>query len=351
MTEIITEDEGRKLALKIASDCISEVPVMVLGSGASCAYGIRGMNELAQYLIVNVTPTNDDSAIWEKVKSELSKHSDLEEALQKVSVSVDLHRQIVSWTREMILYDERLIYDKLLSGETVLGLSHLFRYLFRTTHKVVEVVTTNYDRLVEYAACQAKFRYNTGFSEGALRHFQCQKSEINHYTRQAKFRCVDIWKVHGSIDWYQNGSAPPIGIFDHAVLPETFEPLLVTPGVAKYSRTHQEPFRSVISFADSALSAARGFLCIGYGFSDDHIEPKLIQRSTELQPPIAILARTLRPGAKKFLSKHLHSNAVAFEKEGTGTKAYTSLHPDGIAFPNEELWRLEGLLNKLRIQQ
>lgn len=349
MPEIITEDEGRELALKIASDCISEVPVMVLGSGASCAYGIRGMPGLALHLIKNVAPADDDVETWEAFKTELSQHSDLEKALQLVTVSIDLHRQIVGRTREMILADERLIYDKLLSGEIVLGLSQLFRYLFRTTHKVVEVVTTNYDRLVEYAACQARSRCNTGFSEGALRHFQCQKSDINHYTRHANFRCVDVWKVHGSIDWFQNGSASPVGVFDHAVLPETFEPLLVTPGVAKYSRTHQEPFRSVISFADSALSGARGFLCIGYGFSDDHIEPKLIQRSADVQPPIAILARELRPGAKDFLSKHLHSNAVAFEKEGTGTIAYTSRHPNGIVFPNEELWSLEGLLYKLRI--
>lgn len=349
MTENFSEDDGRELALKIASDCISEVPVMVLGSGASCAYGIRGMNGLAQHLIENVAPVKDDGDIWEAFKAELHQHSDLEEALQNVTVSDDLHRQIVGRTREMILDDERLIYDKLLSGQTVLGLSHLFRHLFRTTHKVVEVVTTNYDRLVEYAACQSKFRCNTGFSEGALRHFHCQKSDTSHYTRRANFRCVDVWKVHGSIDWFQDRSASPVGIFDHAVVPDTFEPLLVTPGVAKYSRTHQEPFRSVISFADSALSGARGFLCVGYGFSDDHIEPKLIQRSADLQPPIAILARTLRPGAKAFLSKHLHSSVVAFEKEGSGTKAYTSQHPNGVVFPNEDLWSLEGLLNKLRI--
>lgn len=351
MTASATDDDGRENAIKIASDCISEVPVMVLGSGASCAYGIRGMYPLAQYLIENVIPNNRDATCWESFKAELQQHRDLEEALQNVTVTDDLHRQVVKHTRNMILEDERAIYDKLVSGEIVLGLSHLFRHLFRSTHKIVEVVTTNYDRLVEYAACQSKLRCNTGFSEGPLRHFHCQKSDAGHYTRHANFRCVDVWKVHGSIDWFQDATATPLGVLDHAGLPDTFAPLLVTPGVAKYSRTHQEPFRSVISFADRALSSARGFLCLGYGFSDDHIEPKLIQRSADIRPPIVILARSLRPGAKAFLSKYMHSKVVAFEQEGDDTRAFTAQHPNGVVFENEELWSLEGLLTKLRIHQ
>lgn len=351
MTEATADEHGKELAIRIASDCITEVPVMVLGSGASCAYGIRGMYPLSKYLIEQVTPNENDVECWDSFKTELEQHSDLEEALQKVTVSDHLHRQIVVHTRQMILDDERSIYDGLVTGDTALGLSRLFRQLFQSTHRVLDVVTTNYDRLVEYAACQAKFRCNTGFSDGALRHFHCKTSDANHYTRHANFRCVDIWKVHGSVDWFQDATASPMGLLDHASLPETFTPLIVTPGVAKYSRTHQEPFRSVISFADGALSSARGFLCVGYGFSDDHIEPKLIQRSVDLRPPVVILARTLRPGAKAFLSQHMHSKVVAFEKDGNGTRAYTERHTDGVLFEDEDLWSLEGLLNKMRIQQ
>ena len=91
--------------------------------------------------------------------------------------------------------------------------------------------------------------------------------------------------------------------------------------------------------------------CVGYGFSDDHIEPKLIQRSSDMRPPIAILARTLRPGAKTFLSRHMHSRVVAFEKDGNGTRAYTERHKDGVLFQGEDLWSLQGLLHKLGIQQ
>jgi len=349
MTETTNDEDGRELAIRIASDCIVGVPVMVMGSGASCAYGIRGMYPLSEYLIEQVAPAGDDVECWETFKAELQQH-DLEKALQKVTVSDRLHRQIVAHTRQMILNDERAIYDRLVTGDTVLGLSRLLRHLFQSTHRVLDVVTTNYDRLVEYAVCQAKFRCNTGFSDGALRHFHCKKSDAKHYTRHANFRCVDVWKVHGSVDWFQDAAATPIGLLDHASLSDTFSPLIVTPGVAKYSRTHQEPFRSIISFADDALSAARGYLCVGYGFGDDHIEPKLIQRTVDLRPSIVILARTLRPGAKAFLSNHMHSKVVAFEKDGDGTRAYTEQHTDGVLFESENMWSLEGLLNKMRIQ-
>lgn len=248
----------------------------------------------------------------------------------------------------MILEDDQRIYNEILAGGVTLSLAHLFKSMFRSTHQIIHVVTTNYDRLVEYAACQAGFRFNTGFTDGAVRHFNCQKSDPKHYTRHANFRCIVIWKVHGSIDWFQSDSEP-LGVFDHATLPESFSPLIVTPGVAKYSRTHQEPFRTVITNADESLKIARGFLCVGYGFADDHIEPKLISRSRQIQPPVIILAKDLRPGSREFLMKHMHSKVVAFVEDAAGTRAYTEGSKDGVVFAGESLWSLEGLIKKLEI--
>jgi hypothetical protein len=45
----------------------------------------------------------------------------------------------------------------------------------------------------------------------------------------------------------------------------------------------------------------------------------------------------------------MHPRVVAFEKERDGSRAYTSNHPDGIVFEDEELWSLDGLLKKLGI--
>jgi len=48
--------------------------------------------------------------------------------------------------------------------------------------------------------------------------------------------------------------------------------------VSKFQRTHDEPFRSAIQGADLALEHAKGYVCVGFGFRDTHIEPKLVER-------------------------------------------------------------------------
>lgn len=343
--------EEAEHALKLASACITEVPVLILGSGASCAHGIRGMGGLADYLIANVKADAADRATWNSFQAELTANSDLEETLQKVDVSGDLLQQIIHHTHMMIRVDEEPIYHKVISNELSLGLSSLYRHMLRTTHQVIDVVTTNYDRLAEYAANHAGFTCNTGFNEGTIRRFDCQNSDPSLYHRKKKFRCVDIWKVHGSVDWFHDGDMVPLALLDSVSNLERFKSLIVTPGTGKYLATSQEPFRSVMTCADSALSGARAFLCVGYGFSDIHIEPKLIQRTRDNRPPTLILARTLRDGAKAFLQNHMSSNVIAFERSKNGTIAYFKSAATGVQIDGEDLWSLEGLLQKLGIMQ
>lgn len=58
--------------------------------------------------------------------------------------------------------------------------------------------------------------------------------------------------------------------------PTGYTPLIVPPGKEKYSTTHEEPYRTIIEEADKEFKRAGSFLCIGYGFNDSHIQPKLI---------------------------------------------------------------------------
>lgn len=345
-----TEDEAAH-AIKLASACITEVPVVVLGSGASCAHGIRGMGGLAKYLIENVKPQKNDLSTWHAFQRELHDNKDLEETLQKVTVGNDLLDQIIQCTHLMIREDETPIYHKLVCNELTLGLSSLFQHLFQTTHQVIDVVTTNYDRLAEFAANHVGFACNTGFNEGAIRSFACCNSDPTLYNRGKNFRCVDIWKVHGSVDWFHDQNMRPFALLDSACHLDNFKSLIVTPGTGKYLTTHQEPFRSIMTCADFSLSRARSFCCVGYGFSDIHIEPKLIQRSLSIKPPVLILARTLRPGAKAFLASHLTPNVVAFERSDSGTIAYFDGAKEGVLIGGVDLWSLEGILEKIGIIQ
>ena len=93
---------------------------------------------------------------------------------------------------------------------------------------------------------------------------------------RARERTVDIWKVHGSLDWFQLDDGQVVSYPLSTKIPEEHIPLIVPPGKDKYSMTHNEPYRTIIASADDKFMKADSYLCIGYGSNDEHIQPKLI---------------------------------------------------------------------------
>jgi hypothetical protein len=155
-----------------------------------------------------------------------------------------------------------------------------------------------------------------------------------------------VWKVHGSIDWFLNADGVAVALPYRDQYPETFTPLLVTPGTSKYEITHQEPFRSIMANADAALSQANSYLCIGYGFNDRHIQPKLVERARHDGVPIVILAKKLSDPAKAFISGCKNRFLLALEDNGATTKAYTCGPTDCcVDVPSASLWDLAQFLD------
>lgn len=331
--------------LSLAQACISSVPTIVLGSGASCAVGIRGMEPLAEYLQANVTPDTSEQETWKHFASSLAKTQDLEATLQEVNVPPLLLEKIIAATRAMVHEDDYSLFGRLVDGTSTLPLAALFTHLFRSTHPSITVITTNYDRMAEYAANHARQGFEVGFSDGYVRHFQGGSTAVR--SNRNTPRTVEVWKVHGSVDWFTDHNGITIALPYAHDYPSSLKPLLVTPGVNKYARTHQEPFRTILQKADAGLSTARAFLCVGYGFNDEHIEPKLVQRATSQQVPVVILAKTLRPGAKDFLRKCAHDKVVALEECEGGTRAYTCQHSEGVILPGVSLWDLSTFLKEI----
>lgn len=129
-------------------------------------------------------------------------------------------------------------------------------------------------------------------------------------------------------------------IFD--LPPTNYSPLIVTPGLNKYEKTHEDPFRTTINGADSALKNASAFLCIGFGFRDQHIHPKIIEKCREQNVPIVVLARTLTEEAKDFLNNNAGKNYMGIEMAGDHSKVYSPDNPGGIEMSESDLWSLSG---------
>src|SRR5699024_8510714 len=100
-------------------------------------------------------------------------------------------------TRQIIQEDDEQVFRRSLQEKDMFPLSRLLNHMFRTSLKTLSIVTTNYDRLAEYACDHGRIHHDTGFSHGYFRTQEAQ-SEV----KQA--RKANIWKVHGSLDWFQS---------------------------------------------------------------------------------------------------------------------------------------------------
>lgn len=326
--------------------CLSSMPVIVLGSGSSAAFGVPGMPALQAHLLNSVSPEGGaDEDAWLLVKTALASGDDLETALLKNKVSDGLSRQIVDATWSLIAKADADVFERIASGDLELPLTRLFRWLSRSTHHEVPIVTTNYDRLAEYAADAAGMVHLNGFAPGYLRNRETS-TPYRIMRGRTRARTARLWKVHGSLDWFERKGNEIVCARFVGQRPAALQPIVVTPGVEKFQRTHAEPFRSIITGADTALETANAALCVGYGFRDKHIEPKLVDRCTDHNIPILVLAKALTHEAREFLRQHAGGNYVAFEEDGTSTRYISSDTPNGDIIPNTRLWDLDDFLKQ-----
>lgn len=327
---------------KQAQDFYGKAPVIILGSGASAAHGMSGMWALAKHLVENTEISGLNAAeieVWEKFCQLLKDNVDLEAALHQVTASEELTSRIVKSTWVLISSEDNEIFQKSLQDNVLFPLSRLLEHMFRSSLKTINIVTTNYDRLAEYACDQGRIHHYTGFTHGFFRQLAAP-SEITSARR------ANIWKVHGSLDWFQSPLEDTVALPNIQDIPDNYQPQIVTPGTQKYQRTHLEPFRSIINNADQALNEAGSYLCIGYGFNDEHIQPKLMVNCLRQKAPITIITYALSDSAKSLILDGKAQNYLAIERGETDDQSivYSSLNKNPLKV-EKNIWGLEGYLS------
>ncbi|WP_271608593.1 hypothetical protein [Bradyrhizobium sp. CCBAU 21359] len=101
---------------------------------------------------------------------------------------------------------------------------------------------------------------------------RARDSNTRVFVNRQVTRTVAVWKVHGSLDWFQDSAGQIIGVRGMPEVPAGYSPLMITPGIDKYRLTHGEPFRTILGCSDAALENARAYFCVGYGFNDEHLQ-------------------------------------------------------------------------------
>jgi hypothetical protein len=283
--------------ISIIQGYLENSPLVILGSGSSLKYGLPSMKQLATeisnpaYNIVD--PAFDDFCL--KLDSQ-----GLEMALDSSNLLPETQDRIREIVWQTVNRSDLLWLEKLKTENIEFAVVDLLKKVIQPAQNTATVVTTNYDRIAEYAADLIGATAITGFEGTLIRKLEIEDRRIHVKRIRARERFISIWKVHGSLDWFlddkDNVSSFPLS----SAYPPSYTPLIIPPGKDKYSATHNEPYRSIIGKADEAFLSASSYLCIGYGFNDEHIQPKLLAE-TQKGKPIVVLTHKMTEACKRHI--------------------------------------------------
>jgi hypothetical protein len=336
-----------------------KTPVLLIGSGFSCGYGLPGMGALAEHLataVHNVLTTDEAKNTW--AQSADAVKANLEAGLNSIAVGKPEWEEIVSAIRGETA---KLIIEKAIAAEAtilckkVVGshapsrlLSHLFNGSPQNAESI-HVITTNYDTLLELFCDMAELPLDTGFTGFRRRKprpvplFQTQYSRVlvaekrQHQFDYRLCKTVRLYKPHGSISWLTTDEGPVEVLNDVSVA----ERAIVVPGPSKYQDALVNTlFDGMRTEMNEVLNKAEALLCIGFGFNDDHLQG-VIKRRLAAGMPVIIVTRDATPNIEQLLRDHAHVIAVFKSDDGA------VCHWNGKTLQSPEpLWQLDDFLKK-----
>jgi hypothetical protein len=336
-----------ELIIKNLQTWTNNVPLIVLGSGASIPYGLPSMWNLGEHLrkSIRMSELQDRQQFNEFIKK-LEETEDLELALAEIPLNQKVLSEIIVKTWELINKYDLEAYEKLINDDEF-PLAELTKYLIYPTDQKLSIITTNYDRIAEYAASLAGAFICNCFTYNYIGHFTNLIHQNNCKAIKGFKGQVNIWKVHGSLDWYKTMDESTIQLPLRPKIPIGLSPCIVTPGLSKYFQTHIEPFRTILTQADAEIDNAKGFLCIGYGFNDIHVHPKLITQIKN-NKPIIVLTKELTHKTKDAIIGKCKSYILLEQANTQDTRVYSSFFPGPTTIPMTNYWSLNDYLNLIK---
>ena len=264
----------------------------------------------------------------------------------EIQLNDNVLKAVLKSTWELITEADLKAYEQFILKGKDFPLVALIKHLLSTTNRKLSILTTNYDRIAEHSASVAEAIICTGYAHNYIGHFSDNihknaLSNIKGFSGQ-----VNIWKVHGSLDWFETPVKENIHLPLRKSIPQDYRPLIVTPGLSKYAETHNEPYRTIFTHADSEIQKANGFLCIGYGFNDVHFQQKLIQQIKT--NPIIVITKVLTTKTKEAIIGRGCKNYILMEESDcTHTKIYSSSQGEHI-MENVNYWNLSEYLKLIQ---
>ena len=351
-----TPEEGIATAIQ---GLFRATPLLLVGSGFSCGYGLPGMAELGGHLATAVSArisSLEARALWDGALPAINLN--LEDGLNTIPSGAAGRQEVVAAIREetarLIISRTHSAEAKILAGTEphLAAPARLIKRLYDGAPQNAEcipVITTNYDTLIELFSDLAEVPIDTGFSGLRRRRarsspmFQTQyRRSLASNKQRASYEhrpCVNVrlMKPHGSITW-QSCDGEPIEVFgDVSDAPRA----IVIPGPSKYEDALiNSLFDGMRGEMNTAVSRAAALLCVGFGFNDEHLQG-VIRNRLEAGMPAAILTRDFTPNIVEVIKRHRH--VLAIQRSGAGAEVHFD---GGVITVSKPVWELDAFLKE-----
>ena len=232
------KDNTTESILKIVQRFLKNPPLVVWGSGATISFDLPSMwdlNEVLKKEIEGFDTSNDN------LEDELGKEK-YQEKLPQIKQTI--------W--KVVNNADVLVLKKFIDNNTddFNGIKLLIDKFIEPHPRILNIVTTNYDRVLEHLLSYQCIDFTDGFDGKTLSIFNDDNFKDANI--------VNLVKVHGSLNWFNvNGE---IRYLSCETINKT--PQIVVPSKNKFEETYNLPYRELIQKADTLINNALSFLVV-----------------------------------------------------------------------------------------
>lgn len=273
---------------------ISNTPLLMIGSGSSAAYQLPGMEELGKHLLDKLDSKYSGQECWDAFRKNLLSNQGLETALSNITFFQEILDDVKCETWRLISSNDLKLLGRILFENFDFPLAKLLKKLYQAHPQKLDVITTNYDRVIEYACDFADIPVTTGLEGYYLKRFKGTFRSKN---------AVNLIKVHGSLDVFRDSHGAMVSLPTQGKLPSGLIPEIITPGRSKYEAVLQGTPRQLLVAADEKIGQANSFLCIGYGFNDTQIQENILAKA-RTGIPVVVLTKEVSEHAAHLLANN-----------------------------------------------
>lgn len=323
---------------------------LVIGTGCSMSihsdFGMWALENHLHNCIPNLIDSDTQAkSDWERVKEKRKSGSDFENALNEVKSDFLLSSIIKETGIHVTNVSIATLHNIHCEDMPIMTLLDKLKHLLSSSHPALDIITPNYDLIIENALSRIGIPYSDGFYGEYVKSFNWTEAK-NCFIRlldsgkrkggiQKMIPFVRLHKVHGSLNYFiQKDDVVRIDALSYFPT-SSFERFIITPGESKHKKIVQN--RSFYSEMDKCIGDVNSFLFIGYGFNDIDIDKKICGDIVSKGRKAIIVTKEITSDKGKALLENPNNIIIMDNRKGGAT----------IYFNNEELnvdkpiWQIE----------